>query len=92
MNAPPVVDKDVEDAKEKDEEAGAPLCLESNGHHDASTETDERDDDASERPRALEDEADEEEDEEDTTGKLEAESKRASKLNDPLTTFSCRSR
>lgn len=69
----PVVDEDVEDAKQGDEEASAPLGLETDGYHDASAESDDGNDDSSEGPRALEDESDEEEDQEDTTSQLEAE-------------------
>ena len=72
VDAPPVVDKHIEDTEEGDEETSAPLCLEPNGDHDASTETDDRDEDSSERPASLEDESDEEEDEEDSAGELEA--------------------
>ena len=72
VDAPPVVDEHIEDTEEGDEETGAPLCLEPNGDHDASTETDDRDEDSSERPASLEDESDEEEDEEDSAGELEA--------------------
>lgn len=72
VDAPPVVDEHIEDTEEGDKETGAPLCLEPNGDHDASTETDDRDEDSSERPASLEDESDEEEDEEDSAGELEA--------------------
>jgi hypothetical protein len=74
VNAPPVVDEHVENAQQGDEETRAPLCLESNGDHDAGTETNDRDEHSGKGPFALEDEADEEEDEEDSTGELEAES------------------
>ena len=72
VDAPPVVDKHVEDAQERDEETGTPLGLESDGYHDTRAESDNRDEHSGNGPVALEDEADEEEDEEDSAGELEA--------------------
>lgn len=42
VNAPPVVYEDVEDGEENDEERSRPLGLETEGNHDASTKTDQR--------------------------------------------------
>ena len=72
VNTPEVVDEHVEDAEQPDEEAGAVLCLEADGNHDARAEADDGDEHAGERPVALKDEADEEEDEQDATRELEA--------------------
>jgi len=36
---PPVVGEYVEDAQNKDEECGRPLCFETNGDHDTGGET-----------------------------------------------------
>ena len=46
----PVVDEDVEYAQQCDEETSAPLCLEPNSHHDTSSQSDDRDNNTSERP------------------------------------------
>lgn len=73
MQGPPVVDEDVGDAQYGDEQAGAPLGLETNGDHDASGQTQEGDDGSEEGEFALEGESDEEEDQEDPSGELEAE-------------------
>ena len=68
---PPVVGKYVEDAQNKDEECGRPLCFETNGDHDTGGETEYWDEDARDAPRALEDESKEKEDQEDTTSEKE---------------------
>lgn len=73
MQGPPVVDEDVGDAQYGDEQAGAPLGLETDSDHDASRETQEGDDGSEEGEFALEGESDEEEDQEDPSGELEAE-------------------
>lgn len=74
VDAPPVVDEDVENTEEGHQETGTPFRLESNGDHDTSAETDNGNEDPGERPVTLEDESDEQEDKEDTTSKLEAAS------------------
>lgn len=76
MDAPPIVDQNVEDAQKEDQERRAPLRLEADDDHDASAEAKERNEDTRERPGALEDEADEEEDEQNSTGELEADGKK----------------
>ena len=73
MNAPPVVDEDIESTQDQDKEGRRPLRLETNGNHRAGGETNERDEGASNAPFATEGKADEEEDEKDTAGKQEAD-------------------
>lgn len=46
----PVVDEDVEYAQEGDEEASAPLGLESNSDHDTSSQSDDGNDNSGKRP------------------------------------------
>ena len=72
VDAPPVVDKDVEDAEDEDEERGRPLGLEADGNHRARGETDERHKEPSDAPLAAEGEANEEENEQDASRKEEA--------------------
>ena len=72
VNAPPVVDEHVENAKHHNKEPCRPLRLEADRHHDARREADERDENAYDAPLALEDEADEEEDQKDTAREEEA--------------------
>lgn len=69
--SPEVVDQEVEDAENDDQHDGAELGLETNNNHDASDETNERDNDSPKRPLAAPDEADEQEDQENATSELE---------------------
>lgn len=59
MQAPPVVHKHVGHAQHGDQQAGAPLGLETDGDHDTSGETEEGDDGSEEGEFALEGEPDE---------------------------------
>ena len=78
MDAPPVVREHVEDTQNDNKECGGPLCLEANGYHGASGETEDGYEESSNAPTPLEDESEEKEDEEDTTSKEEAEQRRQS--------------
>ena len=69
--SPEVVDKNIEDAKNDNQQGGAELGLEADNNHDASHETDQRDQNAPNGPLAAEYEADEEENQQDTAGQLE---------------------
>ena len=71
MHAPPVVGEHVEDAEHQDEECGRPFSLEADSDHDACGETDDGDEDTTQVPFTLDNEAEEEEDEEHTAGKKE---------------------
>lgn len=73
MNRPKVVDEQVEDAQDQHQKAGAPSGLESDDDHDASSETENRDNDTCQCPFALDDEADEKEDEQNAAGELEVD-------------------
>ena len=73
VQGPVCVGEEVEDAKQGDEEHGAPLSLEANDDHDASAEADDRNENSGKRPFALHDEADKEEDEQHAAGELEAD-------------------
>lgn len=72
VDAPPIVNEDIEDAQKSDKETGTPFGLKAHGDHDTGAQTDDGDDDTGEGPVALEDETNEKEDEEDSAGKLEA--------------------
>ena len=72
VNAPPVVDEHVENAKHHNKEPCRPLRLEADRHHDARREADDRHEQASDAPGTTEDKSDEEENEEDTPCKQEA--------------------
>lgn len=72
VDAPPVVNEDVEDAQKSDKETGTPLGLEADGDHDTGAQTNDGDDDTGERPVPLENKTDEEEDEENSARELEA--------------------
>jgi ABC-type nickel/cobalt efflux system permease component RcnA len=71
VDAPPVVDKDVENRKKDDEERSGPLCLEADGDHDAGTEADDGNDHARECPCALKHKSDEKEYKEHAASQLE---------------------
>ena len=73
VDAPPVVDEHVEGAESYNEECRGPLCLETDGDHDASRETNDRDEQPGDAPLSTEDKTDEQEDEQDTSGEQEAE-------------------
>lgn len=73
VDAPPVVDEHVESAESYNKECRGPLCLETDGDHDASRETNDRDEQPSDAPLSTEDKTDEQEDEQDTSGEQEAE-------------------
>ena len=73
VNAPPVVDEHVECTESDDEECSGPLRLETDGDHDASRETNDRDEQPGDAPLSTEDKPDEQEDEQDTSGEQEAE-------------------
>ena len=72
VHRPPVVHDNVEARQYEDEERGGPFGFEPDGDHDAGDEADDGDEDASDGPLALDDEAEEEEDEEDAAGEEEA--------------------
>lgn len=71
VEAPEVVDDEVEYAQNENEHGGAPLGLESDHDHDACNETSQADNDSPETPVASEHETDEKEDQKDTASKLE---------------------
>lgn len=71
MNAPPVVNENIESGEQQHEERSTPLCLEANRDHDACSQSKNGNNDTCNVPVALEDEADEQEDEEHTSSKLE---------------------
>lgn len=72
MNSPPIVGENVENAQHHNKECGRPLGLETNGNHDTSGKTNDRNKNAHEAPFALKNEAKEKEDQEDSAGKEEA--------------------
>ncbi len=72
VDAPPVVDEDVEDAERANQERSGPFRLEANCNHDARREPDHRDEKPCNAPLSPEDETDEEEDEQDTPREKEA--------------------
>ena len=63
MDAPEVVDEDVEDAEDDNKERASPLCLESNSNHRARSQTNKRDKYTGNTPLPTEREANEQEDE-----------------------------
>lgn len=71
MNSPPIVGENVENAQHHNKECGRPLGLETNGNHDTSGKTNDRNKNAHEAPFALKNEAKEKEDQEDSAGKEE---------------------
>ena len=72
MDAPEVVDENVEDTEHDDKESCRPLRLEADRDHDTSRKTDDRDKYTSNAPLPTESESDEQEDEENATGEQEA--------------------
>ena len=74
VNAPPVIDEDVENAEDDDQERGGPLRLETDGDHRACCETDQGHEDTTDAPFTAEGEADEEEDKQDTARQEETAS------------------
>lgn len=70
VQAPPVVDEDVEQAEEDDEESGRPLGLETDDDHATGDEAKDGNDDAGKGPFTSNEEADKEEDEQDSTCQL----------------------
>ena len=72
VDAPEVVDEDVEDTENDDEECASPLGLEADCNHDTCTQAHDRDEDTHDGPLTLDDESEEEEDEENTAGEKEA--------------------
>lgn len=72
VDAPEVVDEDVEDAEHQDQEPCRPLRLETDGDHDARHQADDGDEHAGDAPLSTEDESDEEEDEQDAAREQEA--------------------
>lgn len=73
VDTPPVVDEHVEGAESYNKECRGPLCLETDSDHDASRETNDRDEQPGDAPLSTEDKPDEQEDEQDTSGEQEAE-------------------
>uniref|UniRef100_A0A1Y1LG74 Uncharacterized protein n=1 Tax=Photinus pyralis TaxID=7054 RepID=A0A1Y1LG74_PHOPY len=63
VEGPEVVDKQVKDAQNNNEKSGAELGLEPDNNHDASAGSEERDQNAPNRPLASKDKSDKEEDE-----------------------------
>lgn len=59
VNAPPVVNEDVEDAQDDHQERGRPFGLEPDGYHDASRKAHNGDKYTCNTPLALENEPDE---------------------------------
>jgi len=71
MQSPEVVDKDVEDAQNKNEQNRTELGLEADNNHDTRDQADQDDENAPEAPVTRKDEADEEEDEQHATSELD---------------------
>lgn len=69
--SPEVVDEHIEDAKDDDQQRGAPLRLEAHHDHDACKKADDRDNDSANGPRSTENKAHKEEDKQHATGELE---------------------
>lgn len=63
IDAPPVVDEDIERAEHNHEERSGPLRLEADGNHCARAEPNKRDKYATDAPFTSEHESDEQEDE-----------------------------
>lgn len=76
VNAPPVVDENVEDTEENHKEARRPLGFEANRNHSASCKSKDRHKCARNRPFPVEHKPDEKEDQEYTAHELEATEKR----------------
>lgn len=72
MYGPPVIGKHVEHAENEDQERSGPFSFEANGNHGTCGETDDRNEDASDGPGALDDESEEKEDKQNTSGEEEA--------------------
>lgn len=72
VNAPPVVNENVENGQDNNEKRSRPLSLESNGNHPASPKADQRHDEPGDGPLTLNHKPKEKENEEDTTYKLKA--------------------
>jgi hypothetical protein len=77
VDAPEVVDEDVEDTQYDDKEHAGPLCLETNCNHSACTNSNERYKGTRNAPLATESEANEQEDQQDTAREEEAKRERA---------------
>jgi len=71
VNAPPVVDCDIEDREKENEEGCGPLGLETNRNHDTGHKSNYGNKDSGHAPGTLKDESNEKENEENTTCKLE---------------------
>ena len=72
VNAPPVVDQNIEDAQYKHKEGRRPLGLEADGNHSARRQADQGHEGTSDAPLAAESETNEEEDKQKTARKQEA--------------------
>lgn len=72
VNAPPVIDEDVEDWKDNNEERSRPLGLEPNSNHSARRKADQGHNETGDRPSSLNHKTKEEENEEYTAYKLKA--------------------
>ena len=71
----PVVHKDVCNAQASHQEAGRPLCLETDGDHHTGTQPDKGNQKTENAELPLEDESNEQEHEKHSTSQLEADSK-----------------
>ena len=68
---PEVVDQHIEHTQQNHQENSTPLSLEAHNNHNASTQTEQADNDTPQAPLAREDESDKEEDQQHTTSKLD---------------------
>jgi hypothetical protein len=66
VDAPPIVDENIEYTQDENEERRGPLGLEANSNHRAGGETNQRDKRTSNAPLATECETNEKEDKQDT--------------------------
>ena len=82
INAPPIIDKDIEGTEDNHEECRRPFGLETDGNHSASGKTNQRDKCSRNAPLSPKHKSDEEEDEQNTSCEQEADGRVSDVIGD----------